>query len=250
MKLCLGMMTHNDNHWLRLHLPAIASAFDGVVIATDDDKMTTHRTIEIALAADVKKLDIFEHSFNDNWSEMFNHTIEHAEKLGYDAILRLDPDELMFPDHIQRVRELLEDKVSAIGCVPRYNFWLDRLHYVEQAPFYPDWQRRAFCLNRGVKYSGQRHEGLTWPSDTMKRYMPLAIVAPIFHYGDIYLPNILARDLKYLNMAHRDAGAPELAERPADRAIPHRDTVLFEGQQPINPNVCGIYAPFTENSNA
>lgn len=239
MQLTLGMMIHNDNAWLRLHLPVIAPAFDGVLIVTDDDEATSKEAAEIVNATGVG-WRMFQHEFYSNWSEMFNHVIDHATESGFTHIIRLDPDELMHPDHIQEVRGMFDE--CDLITFSRYNFWMDRLHYVAQFPFYPDYQTRAWKLGSGVRLTGDRHEHVMWPNDKRRHIRTEA--TPIFHYGDIHLPNILLRDFKYLNYARIDAGHQPLAERPEDRPIPHRDNIPFEGLQPIDPAICGIYAPF------
>lgn len=252
MKICLGMMVHRDSHWLNLHLPAFVRYFDGIVAVgqPDNDDETVNAIVQC------RRLGIsgeyYEYPFNNNWSEMFNHVIDHAESSHekYDAIIRLDPDEAMFGADISTAAALLTQ--YAILCFPRINYWQDRLHYTPV--IYPDWQARAWQLNKGIRLGGAVHEGIGWTKhnmfeggqdDTPREVLRVPSI-PIHHYGNVGKERILERDLFYLNLERQKAGLPVLTERPADRAFPTRHNIMYHAQQPIDPIAVGLYAPFKE----
>lgn len=239
MKLALGMMiTHGEAPYLRLHLPIMAQAIRSVVIVIDphEDLKDELRALD---DAPFSLLTTIHREFENDWAAQFNAVIEHAERCGYDAILRLDPDEAMFPADINTVRDLLA--THPVWHFPRFNFWGDRLHYACAPNWYPDWQVRAFKLNRDYRYGGQHHEGLIHPG-----VESFCAPAAIFHYGWASRQGILNRDFHYLQVAREKEGLPPLTERPADRAFPTQETAIFEGSQPLDPNVVGLYAPWSE----
>lgn len=255
MKLCLMMMIQrSDFDWLEIHLPVYAHTFDGLYIISDFIVSRPEEFYLRAWTGDIPYVYV-QRAFNDNWADYLNSLIGSVEqpqrleqqrlsevarmlkKPRYDAVMRLDPDELIFPEAVETTRKLLEK--YDIVSFPRHNFWMDRHHTVPA--LYPDYQTRAWKLGRGIHYEGKRHESLTWDNGNISVSVP---EPHIYHYGDIYLPNILNRDLKYLNYARIDAGHEPLLERPADRPVPHRDSVLFTERQPLDPSEVGEYAPF------
>jgi hypothetical protein len=247
------MMVHHDENWLRLHLPAFVGAFDGVVLVDEVDHAYDKSGHEVACAADPLPVHIGSYPFNNNWSEMYNHVIENAERLGYDAIVRLDPDEAIFGYDVEVIRELLE--TVSVLCFARYNFWGDRLHYTPG--IYPDWQCRAWRLHKGIRLGGQHHEGVGWTeyglfegdpiADTPRQVLRVPSIN-IYHYGNVGKERMLERDLHYLQVAHEQAGLPIPRERPADRPFPTRHSILFHGLQPLDPYEVGIFAPFSEEA--
>lgn len=229
MKLALGMMfCKGEINWMKLHLPEFTWCFDGIVAVTDDlsgDEpfyLTRHFSGHV-----------YSHPFNSDWSEMLNHLIDHAESEGYDAIARIDPDEAIHVSDIAILRAELE--MQDVLFLPRFNFWEDRYHYLPE--WYPDFQARAFRLNKGIRYVGKRHEHLNTTAGAITS-------ATLFHYGWIG-PGVLRQDLKYLNYARIDAGLLPLAERPTDREYPQHSPVYFEGIQPLDPAIVGATAPWS-----
>lgn len=238
MKLALLMMVHaGEAPYLRLHLPVFAKCFDGIMIIFERGQDIE---TEVEAVRDARSdVEWIVRDFDGDWAKMLNQGIEAVELSGirYDAVLRLDPDEAMFPEDIIDIRMSLEhDPVLAL---PRYNFWGDRLHYIDKHPWWPDHQTRAFRLNCGYHYEGQHHEHLV--ADRV-----MVDPAPIYHYGWVGKQRILERDFHYLQVAREKEGLPPLAERPADREFPQHEVAEFKGVQPIDPNVVGIYAPYQE----
>lgn len=260
MRLALGMMVHDDLDFLRLHLPAYAHCFDGIIIVVETRKET--ETLVRVLADIIPDFNsmvyIMERKFNNNWSEMFNHVLDYTEELGvdarafedqpFDAIVRLDPDEAIFPQDVTLIRDLLETYI--ILCFARYNFWGDRLHYTPGV--YPDWQCRAWRLHRGIRLGGQHHEGVGWTqygmfegdpvADTPREVLRVPTIN-IYHYGNVGRERILERDLHYVNVEREKAGHPPLDTLPEGREFPTRHSISFHGQQPIHPRAFGVYAP-------
>lgn len=246
MKLALGMMIHHEEAWLKLHLPVIADCFDFIVVVCEpgDEGIPFFSNQNVPT-------HIYEHPFNNNWSEMYNRVIQHAEDLGCDAIVRLDPDELLFPEDISAIRQLLTE--YKILCFARYNFWADRLHYTPG--IYPDWQARAWVLNQGIHLGGQHHEGINWLelkmyegdafADTPRQVLRVPTIN-IYHYGNVGRERMLERDLHYVNVDREKAGHPPLTELPKGREFPTRHSIIFHGRQPIDPETVGIYAPYKE----
>ncbi len=232
MKLALAMMTKNCSGYLRLHLPKLLeSAAIAGLITIDDDSIDD--TVEVVESFGGK---VYYHALEGNYSAQCNRLIAVCEALGFDALLRLDPDECMFPNDINSVLYLLQE--WQVVRLARYNFWKDRLHWTKES--YPDWQGRAFLLRRGVYWQGKVHEQLYIPPYIKEcRYGD----APIYHYGDIgsidglkhYNYDRMLRGLEPVNALPDDA--------PDNFKNPCRPSDLFEGKQPIDPLVVGVYAP-------
>lgn len=257
MKLALGMMVHNDLDFLRLHLPIISDCFDSVImiVETRQEQESLLHEMSLIIPNYKRYVYVLGREFHNNWSEHFNHILDQAELQGVDgqmdAIVRLDPDEAIFPRDVDAVRTLLE--TYTILCFARYNFWGDRLHYTPG--IYPDWQARAWQLNKGIRLGGQHHEGIGWLQYGLYEGDPVAdeprpvLRVPtvnIYHYGNVGRARILERDLHYVNVAREEAGHPPLTELPEGRAFPTRHSILFHGPQPVDPAVVGAFAPWEE----
>lgn len=236
MQLCLVIMCGpNDADFLRLHLPVIAPAFDGIVAVVDPADASHATTLAIlALCPDHARLTMVRRTFDHDWSAQVNAGIEAAEREGYDAAIRLDPDELMFPAEIDALRRRIEASPVSLWF-HRYNFFFDRLHYNTGA--FPDFQGRAFMLNRGVRYVGRVHEQI--PGDGSLD------AATIYHYGDIG-PNVKRRQLHYINIERRNQGLLPFATLPHDTPPPSVAVAEFTAEQPLDPFVIGTIAPFVD----
>src|SRR5260221_5989508 len=75
MKLALGMMVHNDNDWLRFHLPVYARCFDGIVmvVETREECQSLVTLMPDVIPGYPEFVYIIVRQFHNNWSEMFNH---------------------------------------------------------------------------------------------------------------------------------------------------------------------------------
>lgn len=249
MKLCLAFAFQNEALWLRLHLPVWleSGAFDGIV-ALDGGSSDGGANYVRSLGGAV-----FERPFDWDFSAHMNALIKLCEGLGYDALIRTDPDEVMFPDAVRAARDALLTEFKCLRF-PRYTFEGDRCHIL---PFmYPDYQTRAFHLNRGVQYSGKVHEtveasmgaigwvergdnDLTGQRDIMR--MPHL---HLYHYEGLRTGR--TRALKHVNYEKLAHGQPAIEQLPpgytTNGALRFR--VPFVGPQPLDPAVVGMHAPY------
>lgn len=216
MRFCIGFMFQNSAPWLELHLPLWLEALtvNGLVAV---DGGSTDSSASIASAYSVK---VVRRDFDWDFAAQGNALIQACEDAGYDMMLRLDPDEAMFPADIDRVGYALDYK--QIVALPRYNFVKDRQHY--NPDWHPDFQRRAWRLNCRVRYPNYQrvHE--------VPEGLPVQILdgVHIYHYGWIADPDILAqKSVKYAQMAgeqveYSGGGEyPPYEPFPADKPQPH-----------------------------
>lgn len=238
MKLGLLMMvTAGEAPYLHMNLPPYVNQFDGAIVVLQGDQ-NTHQEEEVFYENVHPRL--FEWvvcDWHNNWSEFLNAGLERAEQSGYDAVMRLDPDETLFGADVAQVRELLE-QYDIVGF-PRRNFFGDRLHYATS--HWPDYQQRGIRLHKGTRYKGQHHEG---PHCSGPHYIASDIV--IYHYGWVGKPRIRERALHYMNVAREAGNLPPLSEYPPEAEIPVWPTLPYDGLQPIDPQVVGIYSPWSE----
>lgn len=249
MRMCLAFAFQNDAHWLRLHLPVWVSAgvVDGIV-ALDGGSIDG--------GADVVReygVTVYERPFDWNFGAHMNALIEACEAAGFDAVLRLDPDELMWPHDINLLSSLLGEYHAL--RLARYNFEGDRLHVFPY--MYPDYQTRAWRLNQGVRYEGRVHETLEasmkrlgWREDGGAGIGPREIVSlphvHLYHYEG--LRQDAHRALKHVNYHRLMNGQPPVDALPEGyntNGAP-RFAVAFVGPQPLDPVSVGVYAPFEE----
>lgn len=236
MKLALVFYFQNSAAWLNYHLPVIASVFDGIV-AVDGGSQD-------GSAAVVKRFGgvVVEQPYTYDNAAQINRAIREAEALGYDAIVRLDPDELMFPEQVADIRALLTQHHALL--FPRYNFERDRFHFVPV--WYPDYQLRAHRLNMGIQWSGRVHDtpmaslkarGWALDSDTQHDKIRPVGFAPhihIYHYEGIHAAYTKA--LKHINYPRQERGETLLGHLPNGSKPEHRFAIPFTGAQPIQPD--------------
>ncbi len=259
MKFALGIVYLNEARWLRLHLPVMlrADSITGVVAVGGGSTDGSGEVICAACADAGKTWDITERKWGWHFANQQNAVIERAEALGYDAMLKYDPDELMFPAAIDTAAQLLFGGAKAIAF-PRINFEQDRLHY---APFQnhrdlSDYQTRAHVLGENFRWQGRLHASVNawslWSESqdsalgAQRKIMRLPHT-PIFHYEG--LKPMRERQLKWANYERVQRGEAPLAELPAGiptRSQPAQFIVPYQGAQPLDPFECGITAPYPE----
>lgn len=242
MRFCLGLVCLNEAPWLRLHLPVMlaTSGIDGLVAVdggSQDDSIAVLESFGAAVES---------RPWDWHFGKQQNAVIGLAERCGYDAMLKYDPDELWFPAHLDQAIRLLADSAKAV-VFPRINFEFDRWHYAPHANprDFADWQLRAFRLGEGCHWRGDLHATTNaydlWSHNG--QIMRL-IGAPIYHYEGIKPP--AARALKWLNYERVRDGQPALDTLPAEYAVPTpplRQYVPYFGAQPLDPAMCGAMAP-------
>jgi hypothetical protein len=240
MRFCLGFQFLNEASWLRRHLPIIlqARAFDGVVAvdggSTDD---SAHIVKMIAVERDIFCV-IKRRPWEWDFAKQQNHVIEIAQWDGFDAYLKWDPDELLWPAHIDQAAALLEHYHALV--VSRYNFEGDRDHY---CPYlYPDKQLRFVRLNEGFAWSEPLHATTNayqlWREPpTTSPGVPRSIVwlphVNIYHYEGT--KPIEERELKWENYRRVARGEAPLTALPEGHPVPSlpvRFTVEFCGDHP------------------
>jgi FkbM family methyltransferase len=236
-KFALVMIFQNDAHWLHEHLPVMASSFD-LIIAIDGGSSDG--------SAEVVKRHgglVYDRPFDNNFSAQINFAVEKAEEHDATAMLRLDPDECMMPEHITSVRELLREYKAVI--LPRITFEKDRWHYWPE-PF-PDFQVRAFQLGHNIRYAGKVHES---PMPVMLakgwligHHIMTAPHAVIFHYEGLYSPQYKA--WKHINYKRMEKGEPPFDDLVLPNAE-HRKHIRYVGQQPVTINPARPRAPFPD----
>lgn len=243
MRICLAMAFQNEAPLLKLHLPVIIRSYgfhgmvglDGGSQDGSADEFMKHGGV------------VVNRPFDWNFSAHINFLIDTCEHLGYDALIRLDPDELMWPCALSELGRKLWTSHYRLFYLPRYNFWRSRKMY---SPYpFPDWQARAFVLNAGVRLIGNVHEQIApalygWAFDeTGQGKILMAADSFIYHYGEVR-----SRPLQHLNYGRISRGEPPLAELPPDVDPQYtnawRFSVPFGGPQPLDPGVIGEWAPW------
>jgi hypothetical protein len=238
MKLALGLMVcDGDLPFLKLHLPVIASRFDELIVVADDNQPDL-----LAVTDWIASLPIPSHLYGHQWiynfSEKANLLIRIATDLGCDGLIRLDPDELLMPEHIPVLHDLLAH--YSVIRLPRWNFWIDRLHTDGR---YPDLQARCMRLDAYPVYEGAIHEQLLINSPIP----PVTIdYIHLYHYGNLTMKYIATRQLRYINFERHQQKLPPLDTLPLETRF-DLPMVPFTGLQPLDPDIVGKYAPFTED---
>jgi len=229
MKVALGVITHNEEKFLKRHLPILVDSFDGLVVVDHNSTDGTDAVLS-QYGAQVHKRE-----WNNNFSDARNETIKKAEDTGFDWLVMLDADECMFPDDIAFLKEYLSSKEFLI--LPRIEFVDDNLHYMPS--MYPDRQGRVFKLNIGYHFRNPLHEVLFKGKDSVsafeKGYGIMLPQCPIYHYGRCRPVEEVW--LKHHNYDRLIAGKPRLEEFPKGQEVnkteiwPER--VPFFGRQPL-----------------
>jgi len=238
--LTLVFLFHqSDEPFLRLHLPVYMGAFRSgrklnvIAASTDGNETDAYKFVQ-SLGIQTHTVD-----FNWDWSAALNQLLDIARTAKVDRILRMDPDELIFLDDPKRIDAMLD--AYSVLAFPRFNFWYSRTQVNVNS--YPDLQFRAWRLDDRIRYQGKIHEGVvfTGPPTEVAHMNNIHL----YHFGDLGKENIQRRALMYINVKRREQGLPLLKKVPADQQ-PGATTQPFMGISPIDPNVCGLTAPFDE----
>jgi len=240
-KNVLGFACLNEEKWLALHLPVMLEAVEGVVFV--DGGSTDHSVDVVIGLCRERQLPVKYRVEPWQWdfAKQQNHIIELAEIAGAAAMLKWDPDELLFPHHVEQGFRLL--KTYKAVKVNRINFEGNRLYY---SPYiYPDMQTRFHVLHQGFRWRGRLHASVNafelWHEHPnhdpqAKREIIWCPHIDIFHYEGI--KPIEERSLKWMNYALVKEGKEPLSELPPHfipPKLPVRHTVEFTGLQPLTP---------------
>lgn len=232
MKICLALAFQNESRWLRLHLPALGLPAHWGLVGLDGGS-TDDSALVVAAHGGV----VHERLFDWHFAQHMNALLAACADEGYDAVLRLDPDELVFPDLFGVVEQMLS--VYECAALPRYGFIGDRLHHNPR--WHPDWQVRALRLGVGLRYDGAVHEQLNYADGYRLGYVPGNPRWHIYHYG--WLLPLEVRRAREARYAALRGSNPDPAAHLAD-GYPYAEP--FEGEQPLDPAIIGATAPFAE----
>lgn len=246
MRLALVLMvTDRDLPFLKLHLPVYKDGFDGICAVGDPDDsreaMAYMESIGATLGFSKWRYD---------WGSFANLVFGLAEDLGYDAAMRMDPDECLMPEAGYRIKPILENE-AALLVFPRHEFWGDRYHV--RGDIWPDDQARAWRLRRGITVIGKKHEGILFSAHglsedtTDPNCRVLRIRDPylhLFHYGWSSKTAIYNAMVKYQSQAQVAMGQSPEVNFPPDQPLAHHPTVPFTTPQPLDPDSVGAFAPY------
>jgi len=235
MKMCVAFMFQNEEDWLRLHLPVLlkSKAVDGIVAVDggSDDNGAEY----------IKSLGgtVLERTWDWKPQDQENAVISLAEWCGYDCILLTAPDELWFPEHIDRMKWLMDDAKTFALRFPTWNFVRDRRHYAPQSPYFPDFHERVWRLGQGIRHVGALDSTPSFSPEQALRCMDM----PMFHYSHIKPREWYT--LKGLNFHRVKDGLEPLDVLPEGVEIePYPECAAFGWPQPLDPDVVGERAPY------
>jgi hypothetical protein len=242
MKFCVGMMFQNEAEWLTLGLSYMMRAKGIGLVGLDGGSVDGGADV-------IREFGGICYENPYCWPDLGQHNklIECCEDAGYDGMIKVDPDETFFVEHLEQMAELLEN-FKALSF-PTYNFVNDRLHYAPMG-WYPDWHVRAWRLNIGIRYINDFHNVPNWEQIGLTRKDMWAegerdvIDCPhihLYHYGEI--KDIRARALRSVNIARFQKGEPLLEGLPDDFHPRRPFSIPFIGAQPLDPMVVGARAP-------
>jgi len=182
MKIALGIVCTDELNFLKRHVPSLMPHFDGVFVC---DGGSTDGSVEYlkALGVNLSQGDFGRYS---TWDEPAhkNTVIKEAEKAGFGWMLSLDADETMFPEEIENAKGFM-DSHNQMLVFPRIEFFGDIHHYKHS--LYPDYQGRAFPLNRGFYWGKPIHSVLYKGKDELSCWETKKFIivpnAQIYHYG-------------------------------------------------------------------
>lgn len=236
-KIALAMMFQNEVDWLKLHVPAMLSAVDGVV-ALDGGSADGGDEWLRSIGAEV-----YAREFDWNFGAQAQFLLECVERseVGYDYILRLDPDEIMFPEDIISIKSMLESGKYHLLHLPRVNFIRDRLHYSKTLDVFNQW--RAWTLHKGIKYHDVKvHETPKVPANSgIKTHV---VNQRIFHYGNIKD----AYDRHFRGLVYKSIIQKEDMPVFDPVATPWYPNEPFTDAQPLDPYEIGFRAPLSPTS--
>jgi glycosyltransferase involved in cell wall biosynthesis len=197
MKVALGMIEKNEIMFLKRHLHLLSPHFDGIIVA---DANSTDGSIEYLTdmhATIVQQVD----PNIEAQGEHRNQVVREAEAQGFDWLLMLDSDEMMFPEAIEDAKRFMEAPENEFLAFPRIEFYGDVNHY--RPNLYPDYQGRAIRLNMGYHWRNPIHElvykGNEESSAFETGHLTVVPSAHIYHYGWA-----LARERRYLRYENRE----------------------------------------------
>jgi len=208
MKVALGMIVKNEMEFLQRHFHLLSPYFDGVIAADGDSSDATKGFLLEHHATVIPQTNPNEEAQGEHRSSV----VREAEAQGFDWLLMLDADEVMFPEHIAEAIRFMEEPDNEFLAFPRIEFYGDVMHYRQN--LYPDLQGRAIRLGLGYHWRNPIHElvykGEEGASAFEMKHMTLVPTAQIFHVGWALAP--ARRYLRYENRERVIRGEKLLAD--------------------------------------
>jgi glycosyltransferase involved in cell wall biosynthesis len=226
IKMTLGMICKNEQHYLSLTLPLIRNCFDDFVAV---DAESTDKTVEVLKENGAR---VFTRTWTNHYADAKNAVISKVDS-GW--IFILDSDEAMFPEDINKVRErisLLEGNV--LVQLSRIEFVQDHNHYDDKC--YPDYQGRVFRAGQNYEYRNKVHELVYRKGETrceweLKRYVDYGD-CPLYHYGQCKPREVVW--LRHHNYGFLQRGEKPLLKPPENLVLaPYTHLKLFTGNHPL-----------------
>jgi glycosyl transferase-like sugar-binding protein len=153
----------------------------------------------------------------------------HAQCSG-DWVFRIDADELASPGLVERLPELVADRRLQQVWFPRRWVFPDAAHWVEEVPWWPDYQNRLVRNDGTLRFSGLQHTSAEPTRPALYAEEPLYHLACLVEdvatrrtkglKYEVLRPNLAAPGRGPLN---RRVYVPELYARSRPAAVPERD---------------------------
>lgn len=235
MKIALGIIVKNQRHFLERTLPTYSLTFEhrfAVDFFSDD------YTREIL---DQFGFQVHRQEWPNNYATARNVLIQCAEEAGMDYLIMLDADEALDRKQSEKLQQYANDFDAIV--MPRIEFVQDTSHFDDY--LFPDFQLRAFKLNKGYHYRNNIHEMLHDSSGVplmsvrggrTKKHRILTVPDVfLYHYGRTAEKSQLA--LKYMNYDRQMKGQPKLDKLPEgynlDDAQLWKNATIFYGPHPL-----------------
>lgn len=148
--LAVAMVTGAPPRRVAIAIEGLRRVADEVVLLVDD-RVSSRRQRALAELADRVDKVTFQH--------LEAHLQELHDLCSSDWVLRLDSDEVPSPAFLRRLPALLADEGAQQWAIRRRWLFPDRLHWIDEVPWAPDFQLRL--LRRDAqRFSGMLHAGV------------------------------------------------------------------------------------------
>jgi glycosyltransferase involved in cell wall biosynthesis len=235
MKIALGIIVRNQREFLEKTLPTYSFSFEhrfAVDFFSDD------YTREIL---DQFGFVVHRQEWPNNFATARNILIQCAEEAGMDYLIMLDADEALDRNQVIKLQKYAHDFDAIV--MPRIEFVQDTDHFDDH--LFPDFQLRAFKLNKGYHYKNKIHEMLHDKSGVAlmgvrggrtKKHRILTVPDVfLYHYGRTADKAQLV--LKYINYDRQIKGESKLEKLPdgynLDDAQLWQNMTEFYGPHPL-----------------
>lgn len=216
---CLAILASGEEQFIYKIFPNISSRFSGVVILDSGIGPRTRGFLEKF------PITITPFTWHDDFSMARNMLIDEVRRLGYTRMMMLDADETIYPHTIKLLQHYLDE--CDIIRFPRINFINDDQHFCPDV--FPDYQDRAFNLDKDIRYGNKVHENIINHDDYR------TVIAPsvnIYHYG--WCKPLADVALKNINYERVKKGQEKLEKLPDGfivEPLKHR-SMIYLGDQP------------------